>query len=221
MSKNPEHGFWNNPKVVKEFYNAEASPYWRDFLCGLKEPFSYRALDLGCGGGRNTELLVKKGFDTWACDFYELMLKATRRRIGILMGASEARKRIIKASMLNLPFENGCFDIVIANGIYHNTNSIDEFTRAVKETSRILKKGGFLCLNVFYRGIIAPELKEIKSSKHTFITPGGLHLTLIGKREVLRILTDFNIMPQGKIAVYKREVSTGVRSVLRGVFRKS
>lgn len=221
MTRDAGYRFWNNPKVVREFYQAEAPGYWRDFLGSFKKPFSYSVLDLGCGGGRNTELLIKLGFNTWACDLYDLMLKFARKRIFGLIDPEEVRSRILKASMLDLPFEARCFDIIVANGIYHNTTSKSEFIRAIHESSRVLKENGFLCLNVFYRGFVAPELKVIKSNKDTFITHEGLHLTLLSKSQIRKILSEAGFRPQGEILSYKRKVSTGFRSVLRGVFKKN
>ncbi len=220
MHKTPEYKFWNNSEIVKEFSETKASPYWIAFLKDFKKQFSYKVLDLGCGGGRNTEFLVKSGFNTWACDFYTSMLKTTRKKVASLVGAKEANKRVIKASMFKLPFKKEYFDIIIANGVYHNTNSIEEFVSAVKETARVLKKGGFLCLNVFYKGILASELKKIKSNKNTFITHEGLHITLIKKAEIVKILAGPKIFPHKNILSYKRNINTGARSVFRGIFRK-
>ncbi|MEK7565172.1 MAG: class I SAM-dependent methyltransferase [Patescibacteria group bacterium] len=220
MYKTPEYKFWNNSKIVKEFSETKVSPYWIYFLEDFKKPSSYKVLDLGCGGGRNTEFLVKSGFDTWACDFYSLMLKTTKKKIASLIGVKETNRRIIQASMFELPFKKEYFNIVIANGVYHNTNSIEEFVSAIKETARVLKKGGFLCLNVFYKGIVVPEFKKIESNKNTFITHEGLHMTLIKRAEILKILASSNIFPWKNILSYKRNVNTGARSVFRGVFKK-
>jgi len=34
-----------------------------------------RVLDLGCGAGRNTQFLFEYGFDVFACDYYDGMVK--------------------------------------------------------------------------------------------------------------------------------------------------
>ena len=148
------------------------------------------------------------------------MIKATNKRLAGLLAKRDAEKKIIKASMLKLPFKKESFDIVIANGVYHNTNSPNQFTKAIKETSRILKRNGFLCLNVFYKGVVAPELYTTKSSEYSFITKEGLHLILLPRSKILSISKNFSLSPFGCIITYDRKVSTGVRSVLRGIFRK-
>lgn len=220
MNKIPKHNFWNNPKTVKEFSDAKFSSYWKDFLNKFKKSSSYRVLDLGCGGGRNTELLIKMGFDTYACDLYDSMIEATKKRLVGLLVKRDVEKRIIKASILKLPFKKESFDIVIANGIYHNTNSLSQFSNAIKETSRILKKNGFVCLNIFYKGIVAPELCITKSNKYLFITKEKLHLILLPKNKIFSIFKNFNLSPFCCVVTYDKKVSTGVRSVLRGVFKK-
>lgn len=222
MNKTPEYNFWNNPKIVKQFSDAKFSKYWKDFLNKFKKTSSYYSvLDLGCGGGRNTELLIKMGFDTYACDLYDSMVKAAKKKVVSLLDIRNIEKRIIKASMLKLPFKEESFDIVIANGVYHNTNSPNQFTNAIKETNRITKKNGFVCLNVFYKGLVAPELCTTKLSKYLFMTKEGLHLILLPKRNILLLLKSLNLLPFGEIVTYNRKVNTGLRSVLRGVFKKS
>ncbi|MDO8557543.1 MAG: class I SAM-dependent methyltransferase [Candidatus Jorgensenbacteria bacterium] len=220
MVKTPEQKFWNDPKVVEEFFKAKTSPYWKKFLSSLEKPYHYHILDLGCGGGRNTEFIAKTGFDTWACDLHSSMVKATRERLRGLISNKDMRKRIVKATMLKLPFRANSFDIIIANGVYHNADSLKHFTNAVKETSRVLKKDGFLCLNVFYKGIIASELKKTGPDTNTFITKEGLCLILLPKRKILSLLKNSRFLPFEKITTYNRKVSTGLRSVFRGVFKK-
>ncbi len=221
MLNTPEYNFWNKPEVVKEFYEYEPSPYWRDFLVRLKNPASYKALDLGSGGGRNTKLLIELGFNSWACDLYESMVKSTRKKLAKVIPLKEIKKKVIMSSILKLPFKKDTFDIIIANGVYHNTNSYKEFSTAVKETGRILKTGGFLCINVFYRGVVAPELREIKNNANTFITKEGLHMTLLSRSKILKILKQTGLIPAEKIYLYNKKVSTGLRSVFRGVFKKT
>jgi SAM-dependent methyltransferase len=219
MNKTPEYNFWNNQKIVKQFSDAKFSKYWKDFLNKFKKTSYYRVLDLGCGGGRNTELLIKMGFNTYACDLYDSMVKATKKKVSGLLDKRNIEKRIVKVSMLKLPFKKESFDIVIANGVYHNTNSPSQFINAIRETNRITKKNGFLCLNVFYKGIVAPELCTTKLD-NLFITKEGLHLILLSKRKILLLLKNLNLLPFGEIVTYNRKVNTGLRSVLRGVFKK-
>lgn len=64
-------------------------------------------LDLGCGAGRNTQFLFEYGFDVFACDYYDGMVEAARKRL-LKQGFKKqvVIKRVIKSSMLDLPYED-------------------------------------------------------------------------------------------------------------------
>ena len=149
------------------------------------------------------------------------MVNATRKRLAPFIGKRDALKRIIIAPMTRLPFQDGSFNIVIANGVYHNTGSLNEFIEAIQETGRILKNDGFLCINVFYRGVVAPELRRIRDNSCVFITKERLRLTLLTKNTILKSLKKSSLFPIENVITYDRNVSTGLRSVLRGICRKS
>ena len=215
-----EAEFWNDPRVVEVFYSLPPKKYWKDFLGRFKNPAEVRVLDLGCGGGRNTELLLKMGFNSWACDLHKEMVAASKQRISKLFGEKNANK-IVLASMLNLPFRSGYFDVVVSSGVYHNTRSIGEFQKAIRETSRVLKTGGFLCLNVFYKGRLPRDFKKIKSKKYTYLTRNGLFTTLLPRKKFLEISRNSGFIPVEKLVSYESGVLTGKRSVLRGVLKKA
>jgi ubiquinone/menaquinone biosynthesis C-methylase UbiE len=57
--------------------------------------------------------------------------------------ASDSTLNVQVGNILDLQFVDQSFDVVLAYGLYHNLESkLDE---AIKETARVLKKGGRLC----------------------------------------------------------------------------
>jgi SAM-dependent methyltransferase len=112
-------------------------------LESLQAPDTFRVLDLGCAGGRNTLPLAQRGVDFHAVDTSRAMVEHTRQRVEAVAGPREAAARVHRGSMDNLAgFEDGAFDLVVALGVYHNASSADEFDRAIGETSRVTKVGG-------------------------------------------------------------------------------
>lgn len=214
-----EEKFWNDPDNIKWFSNQPVPEYWVEFFNNKKEKIK-KVLDLGCGAGRNTQFLFESGFDTFACDYYIGMVKATRKRL-LKLGLNEdtVLQRVIKTSMLNLPsYRNEFFDAVLSNGVFHNVSDLGEMEIALKEASRVLRKNGYLCFNIFSSNYVDPSLSKIGNS--IFLTKEGLPMALVSKKEFVNMCRKFNLIPEGDIVEYEREVTTGKRAVMRGVFKK-
>lgn len=210
--------FWNNPNTIKWFSEQSVPGYWIEFFKSKGKSVK-TVLDLGCGAGRNTQLLFELGYDTYACDKHDGMVKTTRKCLQqIGLNKTLIEKQVIKASMLNLPYEDNFFDVVLSNGVFHNVSSLNEIELAIKETSRVLKKNGYVCFNMFSSKYIDPSLKDI--SDHLYLTKEKLPMVLISKSELNVYFKKLRLVPEEEIFEYKREVTTGKRSVMRGVFKK-
>lgn len=211
--KKHPNDFWDNSKVISEFYNLQPQDYWRKLFVGMKDE-QLKILDLGCGGGRYTQMLAEMGFQVYACDKYDGMVDATKKRIGQFKNVIEVQKK----DMASLGYENDFFDIVLANGVYHNAVSKAKFTEALEETYRILKKGGMLCLNVFYQGENTTKLKKINTNLYE--TVDDLIMVLYSKESLGKMLKKFGLINKGIIHTYVRDMAVGKRDVYRGVFIK-
>lgn len=219
MSGTPEKKFWDTASTAKLFADLPVPPYWEEFFRSFPSPSLVRVLDLGCGGGRNSELLVRLGFDMRACDAYRSMVDETRKRISSL--SHNAKQQVVRADMRSLPYRNGEFDAVIANGVYHNAFTRKEFEGAVVETARVLRSAGSLCLNVFYRDYMPPSLKPT-AEKDVYMTTEGLRMTLLSKEDLEQILTSSGFeIKSDSVFLYKSGVATGPRSVYRTILRRS
>ncbi|MEU8774436.1 bifunctional class I SAM-dependent methyltransferase/N-acetyltransferase [Streptomyces sp. NPDC048606] len=105
-----------------------------------------RVLDLGCGPGRSALLLAAEAggagrAEVTAVDLHEPFLDELR-------AAADARGladriRPVRADMGALPFEDGSFDLVWAEGSAYNIG----FDRALAEWKRLLAPGGTLVLS--------------------------------------------------------------------------
>lgn len=213
-----EKKFWNDPSNIKWFNEQPPPEYWKEFFQDKSRKIK-RVLDLGCGAGRNTQLLIELGCDVYACDLFDGMVIATKNRLQrVGVDKSFIDERIIIASMFNLPYCDSFFDAVLSNGVYHNVSSMEEMDVAFKETGRVLKKGGYLCFNLFSSNYIDPSL--LKISNHIYLTKEKLPMVLISKIELIAFFSKHGFVSDGEIVEYKRVVSTGKRSIMRGVFKK-
>jgi ubiquinone/menaquinone biosynthesis C-methylase UbiE len=104
-----------------------------------------RALDLGCGTGRNSNYLALEGAKVAAIEISStaLMIAANRaKELGLIGAGIESPIEYIKGNMGQLlEFEDKSFDLVID---VTSSNSLNETEREVyiQETHRVLKSGG-------------------------------------------------------------------------------
>ncbi len=141
---------WEEPESVAKFAGRDPDLRLLELLDGHGDPEEVRVLDLGCAGGRNSEVLARRGFDLHALDASRAMVAHTRRRLRPLLGERQADCRVRLGRMDDLgEFAGGCFDLVIALGIYHNAASRGEWDSALAETARVLKVGGRLLVANF------------------------------------------------------------------------
>lgn len=214
-----KQAFWNDPKVVRTFAGLKAPLYWEEFFSKLSNSRDIRVLDLGCGGGRITVMLWEKGFDVYACDYSPAMVGATRKRISELTGKAHDEK-IFRVDMKQLPFEDGAFTHVVANGVYHNADSEKEVEGAFGETARVLERGGTLCLNMFCGGFIDKDLKKDETVPHRFFTKEGLSMMLLPPDVIRSLLEGQGLRKASEPLQYRSGVLTGTRYVFRGIFMR-
>lgn len=207
--------FWNSKEIVKEFTDTPAQDYWIEFFNSLRNKETKKVLDMGCGGGRYTEILCKLGFQVSAFDLYDRMLQATAQRLKGVVACA----RVVKADMTQLPFEDSEFDLLLSNGLFHNAEDKKNLEQAILEASRILRDKGLLCLNMFYDSGRNTNITRVAGD--IFITQDNLRMTLLKRKALLRLLEKCSFKSPSTILFYDRKIFVGVRSVLRGVFEKN
>jgi ubiquinone/menaquinone biosynthesis C-methylase UbiE len=94
-------------------------------------------LDCGCGAGQYVMALLALGADTWGIEHDENKVAAFR-----VSNPQEAH-RILNGDIQSLPFEDGRFDVVLANEVLEH---IPNDRRGLREMYRIMRPGGRLFL---------------------------------------------------------------------------
>ncbi len=149
-------GFFNFKKKLlaedRGFYDFifdETRADWRFCLPVKKD---WRVLDAGAGLGANTFVLAREVVEVCAMERADLRLKFLSLRKEY---ESADNVKIISGDALSLPFKNESFDLVVANGLFEwlgVTNRFESPKEAqehfLKETMRVLKKGGYLYIGI-------------------------------------------------------------------------
>lgn len=98
-----------------------------------------RILDLGCGTGRHTNYVLRKGFEICGCDSSDDALRIARGAL--------PEVQFWLCDMTSLPCKNGAFDGVLCHAVVQH-GTIHTIRKAVLEVQRVLRPGGILFLTV-------------------------------------------------------------------------
>jgi len=113
-------------------------------------------LEAGCGTGRESMYLASNGARLTAIDITERSLNVAKQEAARFDFRHNIR--FMKASVLDMPFGSGTFDIVLSSGVIHHTA---EPERAFSELTRVLTPGGYLILFVYNNfAHIIPNLRR-------------------------------------------------------------
>jgi SAM-dependent methyltransferase len=164
-------------RLLELTYRAEQSHFWfrgfRQYVkpmieratSGLTSP---RILDCGCGTGSNLEMLRSFG------DAVGFDLTGT----GVAF-AHRKGHRVAQASIADIPFTTGRFDLVTSFDVFQCLP--DEVERsAIAEMSRVLKPGGWMLLHVAAlellhgrHSVLSQEVRRYTPSRLRSIVEGG------------------------------------------------
>ncbi len=99
-------------------------------------PKSAKVLDAGCGPGRDTNLLTKRGYQAEGIDISRGLVDVAKKQFPNL--------KFSVGNLLELPYETNSFDGIWANASLLHFETVHEVEKALSEFSRILKVGGIL-----------------------------------------------------------------------------
>lgn len=98
-------------------------------------------LECACGTGLLTLPMAQKCKKLMATDYSVGMLRQTKKKV-----AKYANTKVRKASILELPFQDDRFDVVVAANVIH---LLDEPEKAISELKRVCKPGGKIILPTY------------------------------------------------------------------------
>lgn len=137
-----------------------------------------KALDIGCSYGDQAMKIAKQGIRVYGIDSSKDYIKKFKQ---------SAKKNNLDCTPVlgdatRLPFDSNFFDAVIATEVLEH---IPNFKKAIKESYRVLKPGGYACIAV-PTGLSENIFKFL----HPFWQEDSGHVNFFLKRKITRILEE-------------------------------
>jgi SAM-dependent methyltransferase len=104
-----------------------------------------RVLEIGLGYGTVGGMLAERGLDYHGLDISPGPVGMMAHRLELL-GVPDAATRVKQGSALSIPHPDESFDVVVTIGCLHHTGDL---ARAIKEVTRVLRKGGEAMIMVY------------------------------------------------------------------------
>ncbi|MEJ2501822.1 MAG: class I SAM-dependent methyltransferase [Gemmatimonadota bacterium] len=215
--------FWEDAERVEQFASRAPDHRLAELVERYADPGSVRVLDLGCAGGRNAELLARRGFDVRALDASAAMVARTRARVSAVLGAEAGRERVVRGRMDDLSrWPDGAFDLVVALGVHHSASSRGEWDRAADETARVLASGGLLLFNQFTPEVdlTGDGLRPVPGEPDTYTGFPAGRVVLLDAAALDAAWSDRGLRPESASETVRVELERGRRVSVNALYRK-
>jgi SAM-dependent methyltransferase len=215
---------WSDPSTVSGFAKSLPNDTLIAFATRELRPGA-RALDIGCGAGRNAVPLAEMGWDVAAIDLSWPMLEAATARAR--RAHVEARVHPVLAPMECLPIADDSIDFLVAHGIWNLARSSTEFRRGVAEAARIAKPGAALFVFTFSRHTLPPDATPINGEAFVFTQFSGNPQCFLTEAQLVDELraAGFELDVSVPLTEYNRpqpgSVPTGAPVLYEAAFRRS
>jgi SAM-dependent methyltransferase len=185
---------WSAPGTVAGFARSAPNTVLMTFAADeLRRPGSGRALDLGCGAGRNAVPLARLGWTVVGTDLSRPMLcAAAGRRREERIGD---RLHLVLAPMEHLPARDRSFDLVVAHGLWNLARSAAQFRRSLAEAARVARPGAGLFVFTFSRNTFPPETEPVAGEPFVFTQFSGAPQCFLTQAELVAELARVGFAP--------------------------
>jgi SAM-dependent methyltransferase len=163
---------WSQPGTVSGFAQSPPNPVLVEFASAeLARATNRRALDVGCGAGRNSLPLARLGWHTVGTDLSWPMVAAAfdRARAERLLDSFQP----VLAPMHALPIRDRSVDLLVAHGIWNLARSAAEFRAAVAEGARVARPGAALFVFTFSRNTLPASAAPVEGEPFAFTQFSG------------------------------------------------
>jgi SAM-dependent methyltransferase len=139
---------------LAEWYDEHIAPFGlaaTGAIGRLLGPGPGQCLDVGCGTGLHVPTLLDLGWTVTGVDVSEDQLRLASERVG-------GRANLVQADGADLPFPDAAFDAAFS--AFTHTD-VDDFEGLVRETARVLRRGGSLVYVGLHPCFVGPHSRFV------------------------------------------------------------
>ena len=218
---------WSRRQTVAGFSTAAPNATLMRFAHDeLQRLGSGRALDIGCGAGRNAIPLASLGWQVIGIDLSLPMIQAAAERAA--RDRVHHHLQLALATMDALPVRDRSCDLLIAHGIWNLARSAETFRRAIRGAARIAKVGAGLFVFTFSRATLAPQAVPIDGEPFVFTEFSGEPQCFLTEQQLLAELASAGFTPDPAVPLHElnRPPAGSLRTagspvIYEGAFRRS
>ena len=205
---------WSRRETVAGFSSAAPNAtLMRVAQEELRRRGSGRALDIGCGAGRNAVPLASQGWSVLGVDLSLPMIQAAAERAA--RDRVDDHLRLALAPMDALPVRDRSCDLLIAHGIWNLAPSAGTFRLAVREAARTAKVGAGLFVFTFSRSTLAPQAAPIDGESFVFTDFSGAPQCFLTEDQLVLEMASAGFMLDPAVAL--RELNRPLAGTLPSV----
>lgn len=185
---------WSRPDTVAGFTTSPPNATLMGFAGDeLRRRPGARAIDLGCGAGRNAVPLAGAGWDVIGIDLSLPMLQAAVRRARD--AGLQGRFHVALAPMDRIPARDRSCDLVVAHGIWNLARSATEFRLALREAARVACAGASLFVFTFSRSTLPAAAEPVGGEPFVFSQFSGQPQCFLTEAELVSELAVVGFAP--------------------------
>ena len=196
---------WSAPSTVEGFSRSQPNDTLMQFAARERARVpGGRAIDIGCGAGRNAVPLALQGWQVLGTDLSRPMLAAARLRAE----NDRVRLGLALAPMDALPAKDGTFDLLVAHGIWNLARSASEFRRAVQEAGRVAAPHAALFVFTFSRATVPPDVPSVPGEPFVFTQFSGQPQCMLTRDQLTDELAAAGFVPDDAVAFSEHNLPT-------------
>jgi len=204
---------WSDPATVEGFARSEPNAVLMEYAAQLAAGHpGGRALDIGCGAGRNAVPLARLGWRVLGTDLSVPMLAAAHARAGA--GLDPGRLDVALAPMQALPVRSSSIDLVIAHGIWNLATTGAQFRAGVREAARVARPGAALFVFTFSRHTLADNAEPVAGEHFVYTQFSGRPQCFLTDVELVSEMADAGFVVDAAVPLteYNRPAAGMLRS---------
>jgi SAM-dependent methyltransferase len=215
---------WSAPGTVAGFVQSPPNANLVAFADRELRSGHTRALDIGCGAGRNTLPLAQLGWQVVGLDLSWPMLSAAARRAAEPQVAE--RVRLACAPMDALPVRSASCDLVIAHGIWNLARSAAEFRTSVREAARVARVDAGLFVFTFSRNTLPANAEPLRGESFVFTQFSGEPQCFLTREQLVSELGAAGFTPEPSFPLAEHNLprpgslTTGAPVIYEAAFRR-